>query len=153
MRGTFVTSQACLPYLLKAENPHILTMSPPINLDPNWFSRHTSYTLSKYGMSMCVLGLAAEFGIQGVSVNALWPKTVIHTAALAMLKGMVDPKNCRKPSIVADAAIAIFKRESPNCNGNFFIDEEVLKEEGVTDFAPYAVQSNEPLFKDLFLDN
>ncbi|MCF6179816.1 MAG: NAD(P)-dependent oxidoreductase [Geopsychrobacter sp.] len=152
MRGTFMASQACLPYLLQAENPHILTLSPPINLNPKWFARHTAYTISKYAMSMCVMGLAAEFGPQGVAVNALWPKTVIETAALAMLKGMVDAKNCRKPLIVADAAVAIFKRESKNNTGKFFIDEEVLREEGITDFDGYAVQKGEALLPDLFLE-
>jgi citronellol/citronellal dehydrogenase len=151
MRGTFFASQACIPYLLKSNNPHILTLSPPLNLDPKWFSRHTAYTISKYGMSMCVLGLAAEFGPQGIGVNALWPKTVIQTAALAMLKGMVDPKNCRHPNIVADAAIALFKRESKSCNGNFFTDEDVLREEGVADFSMYSVEKGQPLAPDLFL--
>ncbi len=152
MRGTFFASQACLPYLLKADNPHILTLSPPINFQPKWFARHTAYTISKYGMSMCVLGLAAEFGPQGVGVNALWPRTVIDTAALAMLKGMVEPKNCRRPAIVADAALAIFKRDAKGCNGNFFVDEDLLREEGVTDFTHYAVADGEPLFPDLFLE-
>lgn len=152
MRGTFFASQACLPYLLKADNPHILTLSPPLNFNPKWFARHTAYTISKYGMSMCVAGLAAEFGPQGIAVNALWPKTVIDTAALAMLKGMVEPKNCRKPSIVADAALAIFKRDSSSCSGNFFVDEDILREEGVTDFSSYAVADGEPLVPDLFLD-
>lgn len=151
MRGTFFASQACIPYLLKSKNPHILTLSPPLNLDPKWFSRHTAYTISKYGMSMCVLGLAAEFGPQGIAVNALWPKTVIHTAALAMLKGMVDPKNCRLPAIVADAAIALFKRDSKSCHGNFFIDEEVLREEGINDFSSYSVEKGQSLVPDLFL--
>ena len=152
MRGTFLASQACIPYLLKSTNPHILTLSPPLNLDPKWFARHTAYTISKYGMSMCVLGLAAEFGPQGIGVNALWPQTVIETAALSMLKGLVTPANCRRPSIVADAAVALFKRDSSCCNGNFFIDEDVLKESGVTDFSPYAVDAGQPLFTDLFLE-
>jgi len=152
MRGTFMTSQACLPYLLKSDNPHILTLSPPLNLNPKWFARHTAYTISKYGMSLCVLGLAAEFGPQGVGVNALWPRTVIDTAALAMLKGLVDPENCRHPAIVADAAVALFKREAKGCNGNFFIDEDILREEGVTDFSTYAVKEGEPLTPDLFLE-
>lgn len=152
MRGTFFTSQACIPHLLKSGNPHILTLSPPLNLKPKWFARHTAYTISKYGMSMCVLGLAAEFGPKGIGVNALWPKTVIETAALAMLKGLVEPKNCRIPSIVADAALAILKRDAKSCNGNFFIDEDVLREGGMTDFSEYAVQIGEPLLPDLFLD-
>ena len=150
-RGTFITSQACLPHLLKAENPHILTLSPPLNLEPRWFARHTAYTMSKYGMSLCVLGLAAEFGLQGVGVNALWPHTVIETAALAMLKGLVRPENCRKPAIVADAALAIFKRDATKCSGQFLIDEQVLREEGVEDFSAYAVDPTKPLMPDLFL--
>ncbi len=152
-RGTFFASQACLPYLLKAENPHILTLSPPINFHPGWFAQHTAYTISKYSMSLCVAGFAAEFGPQGVGVNALWPKTVIDTAALAMLKGMVDPKNCRRPTIVADAALAIFKRDAASCTGHFFVDEDLLREEGITDFSPYAVAQGEPLYPDLFLDS
>lgn len=152
MRGTFLASQACLPYLLKARNPHILTLSPPINLVAKWFARHTAYTISKYGMSMCVLGLAAEFGPKGVGVNSLWPKTVIDTAALAMLKGLVEPENCRNAQIVADAALTILKREAKDCSGNFFIDEDVLREEGVSDFSSYAVDAGKPLLTDLFLD-
>lgn len=151
MRGTFMTSQACLPFLLKAENPHILTLSPPIDLQPQWFARHTAYTISKYSMSMVVFGLAAEFGPKGVAVNALWPQTVIDTAALAMLKGFVERNNCRKARIVADAALAIFKRKAADCTGNFFIDEAVLREEGMSDFAPYAVCPGQPLQTDLFL--
>ncbi len=152
MRGTFMASQACLPYLLKSDNPHILTLSPPLNLKPKWFARHTAYTISKYGMSMCVLGLAAEFGPKGVGVNSLWPQTVIDTAALAMLKGLVEPENCRLPNIVADAAVAIFKRSAVSCTGNFFIDEDVLREEGMTDFTQYAVSAGKPLLTDLFLE-
>lgn len=151
-RGTFMTSQACLPYLLKSGNPHILTLSPPISLEPKWFARHTAYTLSKYGMSMCTLGLAAEFGPQGVAVNSLWPQTVIDTAALAMLKGLVAPEDCRKPAIVADAALVILKRKASACTGHFFIDEEVLREEGVTDFSCYAVAPGKTPKTDLFLD-
>ncbi len=153
MRGTFMASQACLPYLLKSDNPHILTLSPPLNLDPKWFARHTAYTLSKYGMSLCVLGLAAEFGPQGVGVNALWPQTVIDTAALAMLKGMVAPENCRRVEIVAEAALAIFKRDAGSCNGHFFIDEDILREEGVEDFSGYAVSPGNELYPDLFIEN
>lgn len=152
VRGTFLACQVCLPYLLKAENPHILTFSPPLNLKPQWFKNHTAYTMAKYGMSMTVLGLAAEFSDQGVAVNALWPKTVIHTAALAMLGGLVDPKKCRTPEIMADAACAILARDSRTCSGHFFIDEEVLLEEGVSDFSPYAVAAGNQLYPDLFLD-
>ena len=151
VRGTFLVSQACLPHLLKADNPHILSFSPPLDLDPAWFKQHTAYTMAKYGMSMTVLGLAAEFAEQGVAVNALWPRTVIATAALAMLGGMVKPENCRTPEIMADAAHAILCRRSRSCTGQFFIDDEVLQEEGVTDFEHYAVAPGQPLYPDLFV--
>ncbi|HEX2224919.1 MAG TPA: NAD(P)-dependent oxidoreductase [Thermoanaerobaculia bacterium] len=150
-RGTFACSQACIPYLEKAANPHILTLSPPLNLDPKWFKNHTAYTMSKYGMSMCVLGMAAEFRKAGIAVNALWPRTVIATAALAMLGGTVPPENCRTPEIMADAAHAILTRDSRSTTGKFFIDEEVLAQEGVTDFEKYAVEPGKPLLPDLFL--
>lgn len=151
VRGTFVCSQACIPYLKQAENPHILMLSPPLNLDPKWFARHTAYTISKYGMSMCVLGMAAEFADDGIAVNALWPRTVIATAALAMLGGMVNPDNCRKPEIMADAAHAVLTRPARECTGNFFIDDEVLAGAGVTDLDRYAVKPGEKLHADLFL--
>lgn len=151
-RGSFVAAQACLPFLLKADNPHILTLSPPIDLRPQWFAYHTAYTMSKYAMSMVTLGLAAEFGPQGIAVNSLWPQTVIDTAALAMLKGLVDRSHCRTPRIVADAALAIFQRNAAGCSGHFFIDEAVLREEGKTDFEPYAVCPGNSLKTDLFLD-
>lgn len=150
-RGTFAVSQACLPYLLKAQNPHILNLSPPLSMEPKWFAGHTAYTMAKYGMSMCVLGMAAEFAEQGVAVNALWPKTVIYTAALAMLGDQVKPEYCRTPEIVADTAHIILTRESKSCTGNFFIDEEVLAEEGITDLDQYAVTPGNPLLPDLFL--
>ncbi|MCB1877954.1 MAG: NAD(P)-dependent oxidoreductase [Chromatiales bacterium] len=150
LRGTFVVSQACLPALLEADNPHILVLSPPMNLNPRWFKHHTAYTLSKYGMSMCVLGMAAEFSEAGVGVNALWPMTVIDTAALAMLGGRVHPGQCRDPAIVADAAVAILKRDSRRCSGNFFLDEEVLRQEGVSDFSIYG-GADETLMPDLFV--
>ncbi len=153
VRGTFACAQACLPHLLKAPNPHILTLSPPLNMNPRWFRDHVAYTMSKYGMSMCVLGMAEEFRQGGVAVNALWPRTVIATAALAMLGGRVAPGQCRRPEILADAAHAILTRESRRCSGNFFIDEEVLADEGITDLEPYAVQPGSPLFPDLFLDD
>jgi len=152
VRGTYLVSQICLPYLLQADNPHILTFSPPLNLNPRWFREHTAYTMAKYGMSMTVLGMAEEFCEQGVAVNALWPKTVIHTAALAMLGGLVPPENCRRPQIMADAAHAILCRDSRSCTGQFLIDEDVLREEGINDFTSYAVASGQPLFPDLFLD-
>jgi citronellol/citronellal dehydrogenase len=151
-RGTFAVSQACLPQLLKADNPHILNLSPPLSLDPKWFKDHCAYTMAKYGMSLCVLGMAEEFREQGVAVNALWPRTVIQTAAIAMLEGLVKPENCRTSAIVADAAHAILTRDSRSCSGNFFIDEEVLREAGVTDFSPYAVDPSGHLLPDLFLD-
>ena len=153
VRGTYAASQALLPYLLKSDNPHILVMSPPLNMHPRWFRDHLAYTLSKYGMSMCVLGLAEEFRSQGIAVNALWPKTVIHTDALAMLGGLVSPQNCRRPEIVADAAYAVLCRDSRQCTGNFLIDEEVLAEEGVTDFSGYQDVPGARLFPDLFLDS
>ncbi len=152
VRGTFACCRACLPCLEKAENPHILTLSPPLNMNPRWFSEHVAYTLSKYGMSMCVLGMAEEFRPSGVAVNALWPRTVIATAALAMLGGRVIPEQCRTPEILADAAHAILVRDSRRCTGNFFIDDQVLTEEGITDFTRYAVSPAQHLLQDLFLD-
>lgn len=152
VRGTFLCSQACLPYLKKSSNPHILTLSPPLSMQARWFKDHCAYTLAKYGMSMCVLGMAAEFQDDGIAVNALWPRTVIATAALAMLGGLVKPENCRKPEIVAEAAHAILVRDSRSCSGNFFIDQEVLAAEGVSDFSTYAVQPGTPLLTDLFLE-
>ncbi len=152
VRGTFACSKACLPYLEKASNPHILTLSPPLNMKARWFSDHVAYTLSKYGMSMCVLGMAEEFRPAGIAVNALWPRTVIATAALAMLGGRVNPEQCRTPEILADAAHAILIRDSRSCTGNFFIDDEVLAEQGITDLTRYAVNPEQPLFPDLFLD-
>ncbi len=151
VRGTFCVTQACLPWLKQADNPHVLVLSPPINLDPKWFARHTAYTISKYGMSMCVLGMAEEFRADGIAVNALWPRTVIATAALAMLGDLVEPKNCRQPAIMADAAHAVLTRPSRDCTGRFLIDDEVLAEAGVTDLEKYAVEPGEKLLPDLFL--
>jgi len=150
-RGTFACSQACIPHLRKSANPHVLTLSPPLNLDPRWFKLNTAYTISKYGMSLCVLGMAEEFRADGIAVNALWPRTVIATAALAMLGGITPAESCRRPEIVADAAHAILTRDSRCCTGNFYIDEDVLKEAGVTDFTRYAVAPGQPLHTDLFL--
>jgi citronellol/citronellal dehydrogenase len=152
VRGTFACSRACLPYLLKSDNPHILNLSPPLNLDPLWFKDYLAYTMSKYGMSMCVLGMAAEFRARGVAVNALWPRTVIDTAAINMLGGVVKADNCRNPEIMADAAHAILCRDSKTTSGNFFLDEDVLRVGGVKDFDHYAVKAGQPLMKDLFLD-
>jgi len=151
VRGTFASSQALLPYLVKGSNPHILNLSPPLSLKPDWFRGHCAYTMAKYGMSLCVLGMSEEFRHAGVAVNALWPKTVIATAAIAMIPG-VETRYCRKPGIVADAAHAILTRDSRSCTGNFFIDEEVLAAEGLTDFSVYAVEPGAPLLPDLFLE-
>ena len=150
-RGSFLCAQACLPHLLQAPNPHILTLAPPPNLDPKWWAPHTGYTLAKMGMSFVTLGLAGEFGRQGVAVNALWPRTVIATDAINMIPG-VDARNCRTPQIVADAAHAVLVREARGFHGRFLIDEDVLREAGVTDFAPYAVDASQILLPDLFLD-
>ena len=152
VRGTYACSRACLPYLLESENPHILNLSPPLNLDPLWFKDYLAYTMSKYGMSMCVLGMAAEFRTRGVAVNSLWPRTVIDTAAINMLGGVVKADNCRNPEIMADAALSILCRDSKTTSGNFFIDEDVLRADGVKDFDSYAVKAGQPLMKDLFLD-
>ena len=151
MRGTFAVTRACLPALKRAANPHVLTLSPPPSLDPKWYGPHVAYTISKMGMSLCVLGWAEEFRPLGIAANALWPRTVIDTAALAMLGGAVQPKNCRTPQIVADAAHAILTRAAQTCTGNFFIDEEILREAGTPDFSRYAVDPAEPLLTDLFV--
>jgi citronellol/citronellal dehydrogenase len=152
VRGTYLCSQACLPHLKKAANPHILMLSPPLSLDPRWFGPHLAYTMSKFGMSMCVLGLAEEWKAAGIAVNALWPKSVIATAALAMLGGAVKPDYCRRPEIVADAAHALLTRDSRSCTGRFLLDEEILAEEGMTDFSGYAMVPGNPLLPDLFLN-
>jgi citronellol/citronellal dehydrogenase len=150
-RGSFVCAQACLPWLLQAPNPHILTLAPPPSLDPKWWGPHTGYTLAKMGMSFVTLGLAAEFGRRGVAVNALWPRTVIATDAINMIPG-VDAARCRTPEILADAAHVVLCGGVDRYDGRFLIDEEVLREAGVADFRPYAVEpSQEPLL-DLFLD-
>jgi citronellol/citronellal dehydrogenase len=152
-RGTFLCSQACLPELLKASNPHILMLSPPLNMTEAWFAPHLAYTMAKYGMSLCVLGMACEFRGR-VGVNALWPRTIIATAALAMLgesEGRVSARNGRTPEIVADAAHVILTRDGKTTNGNFFIDDEVLASAGVTDLSGYAVDPSAPLFPDIFL--
>jgi citronellol/citronellal dehydrogenase len=151
-RGTFACSQACLPWLEKAANPHILNLSPPLSMAPRWFAPHVAYTMAKYGMSMCVLGMAEELRGRGIAVNALWPRTVIATAALNLLGGDALARHGRTPAIVADAAVAILRRDARACTGNFFIDDEVLRAEGVTDFSRYAVAPGEALAPDLFLD-
>ncbi|MBS0557825.1 MAG: NAD(P)-dependent oxidoreductase [Proteobacteria bacterium] len=150
-RGTFLCAQACLPHLLKSANPHILTLAPPPSLDPKWWAPHTGYTLAKMGMSFVTLGLAGEFGPQGVAVNALWPRTLIATDALNMIPG-VSGANGRKPEIMADAAHAILARPARGFSGNFLIDEDVLRAAGVTDFSGYAVDASQSLLPDLFLD-
>jgi len=156
VRGTFLCSQACLPHLRHAaaagRNPHILTLSPPLNLDSKWFAPHVAYTIAKYGMSMCVLGMAEEFRNEEIAVNALWPRTVIATAALAMIPGAADDiARTRKPEIVADAAHAILVRDARSTTGRFFIDEDALREAGVTDFEQYATKPGTKLLPDLFL--
>ncbi len=152
MRATFLAAQACVPHLKNAVNPHVLTLSPPPNLDPKWFSPHIAYTLSKYGMSLCMLGMAHEFAVDGIAFNCLWPRTTIATAAIEFNFPPQILRASRKPAIVADAAHAILMRDSNSCSGNFFIDELVLREAGVTDFSNYAVDPGVPPFKDLFLD-
>lgn len=150
-RGSFVCSQACLPHLAKAKNPHILMLSPPLDLQPKWFAPHVAYTIAKYGMSLCVLGMAEEFRPLGVAVNALWPRTTIATAALQVIPG-AHPERGRTAQIVADAAAEIFARDSRATTGNFFTDEQVLREAGVNDFSSYAVSPGQPLQADFFLD-
>jgi citronellol/citronellal dehydrogenase len=151
-RGTFLTSKLCLPHLLKASNPHILNISPPLAMLPRWFGPHVAYTMAKYGMSMCVLGMAEEFRKDGVAVNALWPRTSIATAAVQNLLGGDDAvRHSRKPDIMADAAHAILTRSSRECTGNFFVDDEVLREAGVTDLDRYAMEPGAKLRTDIFL--
>jgi citronellol/citronellal dehydrogenase len=152
VRGTFFTSKACIPYLKKARNPHILNLSPPLNMDPAWFAKHLAYTMSKYGMSMIILGLAEELKPHRIAANALWPKTTIATSAVRnLLGGDFLIQRSRKPEIVADAAFYILQQPSYECTGNFFIDEEVLKQHGVTDFSGYAVNPDQKLMMDLFV--
>lgn len=151
-RGTYACSQACLPHLIKAANPHILNLSPPLSMQAKWFKDHTAYTISKYGMSMCTLGMAAEFADRGVAVNSLWPRTTIATAAIEFNFPEAILKASRQPAIVADAAHAIFRRDSRLHTGNFYIDEAVLQAEGISDFSPYAVTPGGRLYTDLFLE-
>lgn len=150
-RGSFLCAQACLPHLLNAPNPHILTLCPPPSLDPKWWGPHTGYTLAKMGMSFVTLGLAAEFGPQGVAVNALWPRTLIATDAMNMIPG-VSAANGRRPEIVADAAHAVLVRPAAGFHGQFLLDDEVLAQAGITDLSGYAVDPSAPLLPDLFLD-
>jgi citronellol/citronellal dehydrogenase len=152
VRGTFLTSQAAIPHLRESakagRNPHILTLSPPLSMKAKWFQHHVAYTMAKYGMSMCVLGMSEEFRTEGIAVNALWPRTAIDTAALQMIPG-VDTAACRTPEILADAAYIILNRESKECTGNFFVDDELLASEGITDLEKYSVV---PGTKDFLLD-
>ncbi len=150
-RGSFLCAQVCLPHLLKSSNPHILTLAPPPSLEPKWWAPHTGYTLAKMGMSFVTLGLAAEFAAQGVAINALWPRTIIATDALNMIPG-IDLSRCRMPEIVADAAHAILVRPARGFSGQFLLDEDVLRESGVSDFSAYAVDATKPPLPDLFLD-
>ncbi len=152
VRGTFLTSQAAIPYLRESaeagRNPHILTLSPPLSMKAKWFKNHVAYTMAKYGMSMCVLGMSEEFKRDGIAVNALWPRTAIDTAALQMIPG-VDTAACRIPEILSDSAYIILNRISKECTGNFFVDDEVLASEGITDLEKYSVV---PGTKDFLLD-
>ena len=152
MRATFLASQACIPHLKKSSNPHILTLSPPLSYDAKWFSPHVAYSISKFGMSLCALGMAREFVDDGIAVNCLWPRTTIATAAIEFNFPESILRASRKPDIVADAAHQILLRNSRECNGNFFIDEEVLSSSGVMDFDRYAVTPGIPLQNDLFLE-
>jgi citronellol/citronellal dehydrogenase len=150
-RGTFVTSKACIPYLKKAANPHVLNLSPPLNMEERWFAPHVAYTMAKFGMSMCVLGMAGEFRKDGIAFNALWPRTTIATAAVQnLLGGDAMIRGSRKPEIMADAAYVIFNKPAKETTGNFFIDEDVLTQAGVTDFTHYAIDPTAKLFPDFF---
>ena len=152
VRGTFLTSQAAIPHLKDSakagRNPHILNLSPPLSMKAKWFKNHVAYTMAKYGMSMCVLGMSEEFRRDGIAINALWPRTAIDTAALQMIPG-VDTAACRKPEILADAAYEKLNRPSADCTGNFFVDDEVLASAGITDLEKYSVV---PGTKDFLLD-
>ncbi len=151
-RGTFLCSKTCIPHLKKAENPHILNLSPPLNMEERWFAPHVAYSMAKYGMSLCVLGMAGELRKDGVAVNALWPRTTIATAAIQNLLGGDEiMKRSRKPEILADAAHIILRRKARECTGNFFIDDEVLASEGITDLTDYAVDPGQQLAPDFFV--
>jgi citronellol/citronellal dehydrogenase len=153
-RGTFVVSKACIPHLRQADNPHVLTLSPPLLLDPKWLKGHVGYTIAKYGMSLCTLGMAAEFADDGIAFNSLWPRTIIATAAVQNLLGGDEAmRRSRRPEIVADAAYAIVTRPSRECTGNLFLAEDVLAEEGVTDLAAYSYDGGDgELIPDLFVE-
>jgi citronellol/citronellal dehydrogenase len=151
-RGTFVCTQTCLPHLKRADGAHVLNIAPPLNLEPRWFGPHIAYSIAKYGMSLCVLGMAEEFRADRIAVNALWPRTIIDTAALGLIPG-VDRSRARTPAIVADAARVILTRDPSTCTGRFFVDEDVLREAGVSDFSQYRADpsSHTALIEDLFL--
>lgn len=151
-RGTFMTSQKCLPHILKSDHGHILNLSPPLNMDPKWFGTFPAYTIAKYGMSMCVLGMAEEFKSNGIGVNALWPRTTIATAAVQnLLGGDQIVQQSRTPEIMGDAAYYILSKPGKECTGNFFIDDEVLSAEGITDLDKYAVNPDKDLMPDFFV--
>ena len=151
-RGTFLVSKTCLPWLRKSDNPHILALAPPLNMDEKWFAPHVAYSMAKYGMSMCVLGMAGEFREEGIAVNALWPRTTIATAAVNMLGGDELMMRSRKPEIMADAAYAILTRPSREFTGHFCIDDAVLEDAGITDLSSYAVNPDVPLAPDFFVE-
>ncbi len=151
-RGTFLCSQACIPHLREGRNPHILNLSPPLDMRAKWFAPHVAYTMAKFGMSMCVLGMAEELRPDGIAVNALWPRTVIDTAALNLLGGEELARHARRPEVVADAARLVLLRDARSCTGNFFIDDEVLREEGVTDLSRYDTVPGAELVPDLFVE-
>jgi citronellol/citronellal dehydrogenase len=151
-RGTFLTSKACIPHLKRAANPHVLMISPPLDMSPRWFGAHVAYTMAKFGMSMCVLGMAEEFKADGVAFNALWPRTGVATAAIQFALGGDDAmRQCRKPQIMADAAHAIFEKPAREFTGNFLIDDSFLYGEGVRDFEQYRVDPTRPLMPDFFV--
>jgi citronellol/citronellal dehydrogenase len=152
-RGTFLVSKACVPHLRAAQNPHVLTLSPPLDIKPKWFANHVAYTISKFGMSMCTLGMAEEFRDDGIAFNSLWPRTLIATAAVQNVAGGEAAMNgTRRPEIMADAAYAIFRLPARETTGNFFIDDEVLAADGVTDFEPYSFVAGAQLIPDLYVE-
>jgi citronellol/citronellal dehydrogenase len=151
-RGTYLVSKACIPHLKQAANPHVLMLSPPLDMSPRWFGGHVAYTMAKYGMSMCVLGMAEEFKDDGIAFNALWPRTAIATAAIEFaIAGGDAMSHCRTPDIIADAAYAIFNKPARECTGNFFIDDVLLYEEGVRDFDQFRVDPTKALMPDFFV--
>ncbi len=152
VRGTYMACQKAIPHLKKAENPHILTLSPPIDMKAKWFAPHLAYTMSKFGMSMCMLGMAEELKDEGIACNSLWPRTLIYTAAMKMV-GNIKPEFCRNEDIVADAAHCILASDAKTNSGNFYIDEDVLSAQGVEDFSSYAIEPDNPLITDLYLED